>query len=211
VTHAGSLDAEVPLARQQVQPIVEPHLARLAGVLTTAWATFIEVRSEQPDHMAQASAGAKGMLVADFMRQPAHNLFSHVGGVSVDSRYGRPWVNLAGGRVQIRFKKLTPTFEICTSDTERQVKLAFHLGDPALPGMPDATILTAGYILDSSQQGIEQMALVCHLGSTLHYRIPLPDGTTEAPGPVQIPLMPLSPPIIRSARLAARARINSRD
>lgn len=127
----------------------------------------------------------------------------------MDDRYGRPWVNLAGGLIQIRFKKLTPTLDICPSDTHRQTSLAFHLGDPYLPGMPEATVLTAGYVLDAADQGIERLVLVCHLGSALHYFISLPFGGVAGVDPVtQLPLTPLSPPVIRSARNAARDRLD---
>lgn len=200
-------EAVPPLSRDAVAPIVEPHLGRLGAAIEDAWAAFTQVRVMSAYQMAQASAGARGMLVADFLREPVHRRFAKRRGAYVDDRYGRPWVNLCGGLVQIRFKKLTPSLDICPSDTERQTRLAFHLGDPYLPDMPEATILTAGYVLDVADQHIAHLALVCHIGSALYYSIRVPGGNAAA-GPVtQLPLTPLSPPVIRSARKAAQNRL----
>lgn len=199
---------EMPYSREVVMLIVQPHLHRFAGAIADGWSTFVEVRTAASSQMGEAGAGARGMLVADFLRKPVHKWFTSVPGAAVDDRYGRPWVNLAGGLVQVRFKKLTPTLDICPSDTHRQTSLAFHLGDPCLPGMPEATILTAGYVLDAADQQIERMVLVCHLGAELHYFINLPGGAAASEPLTQLPLTPLSPPIIRSARDAARDRLD---
>lgn len=206
---ATSSDSEMPYPREVVLPIVEPHLGRFAAALEDAWLTFTQVRAAATSQMSQAGAGARGMLVADFVREPVHRRFASVPGVRVDDRYSRPWVNLAGGLVQVRFKKLTPTLDVCPSDTDRQTSLAYHLGDPYLPGMPEATVLTAGYVLDAADQGLERLALVCHLGTVLHYFISLPCGGVAGADPItQLPLTPLSPPVIRSARTAARDRLD---
>jgi hypothetical protein len=86
--------------------------------------------------------------------------------------------------------------------------LAFHLGDPALPHMPEATILTAGYVLDPSEMKIERLVLVCHLGDQLCYSFELPGAESRALAPTQLRLTPLSDPMIRSARTAARRRLD---
>ncbi|NOQ61993.1 hypothetical protein [Mycolicibacterium fortuitum] len=205
---SGQTDDAMPYPREVVLPIVEPHLSRFAGAMMDAWSTFVEVRTAAPSQMGQAGAGARGILIADFLRRPVHRRFTATPGAVVDDRYGRPWVNLAGGLVQVRFRKLTPTLQICPSDTQRQTALAFHLGDPYLPGMPEATILTAGYVVDAADQQIERMALVCHLGSEVHHFVNVPGGVAESDPVTQLPLTPLSPPIIRSAREAARERLD---
>lgn len=206
----SAVATEVPLRREQVLAVVEPHLEALADVMTQAWDGFVLTRDRSRAEMAHASASARGMLISDFIREPAHRRFQGLPGLRVDDRYGRPWVNCDGDRVQIRFKKLTQSLAICPANTERQTRLAFHLGDPVLPGMPEATILTAGYVLDAAEQQIERMALVCHIDSQVHYSIPLPGGASSAHVLTQLPLTPLSPPIIRSARAAAQERLRGR-
>lgn len=200
--------SEAPLPVADVRPLVEPHLDTLALVLIQGWAALVRARRKANKEMAQATAGSRGMLVSDFMREPAHRLFAGSAGVRVDDRFQRPWVNFDGGTIQVRFKKLTPSLAICRSDSVRHTRLAFHLGDPLLPGMPQATILTAGYILNAAETAIDAMALVCHLGAQVNYSIRLPGGTATAAAPTQLPLTPLSRPIIRSARASALERLS---
>ena len=199
--------AELPLSRCEVAPVVSAHLERFAAVLQDALTALDQVRVSAAAQMAVASASSRGMLVSDFILEPAHRHFGSVRGVSVGNRFGRPWINLAGGRVQVRFRKLTTSLQICVSDSERATRLAYHLGDPALPGMPEATILTAGYVLDASELTMDRLVLVCHIGNRVHYSIDLPGGAAATRPPVQLPLVPLSAPIIRSARAAAAQRL----
>ena len=131
---------ELPAPQDLVAAVVEAHRPRFAQVLEQAWESLACVRSASPQQMSSAGASTRGMLLSDFAREPAHRLFDGVPGVSVDDRYGRAWVCLAGGRVQVRFRKLTPTMQICVSDSERATRLAFHLGDPLLPEMPEAQL-----------------------------------------------------------------------
>jgi hypothetical protein len=197
---------EPPLAANAVMPIVRDHLTRFGQVLDTAWNDFQAFREQAGSSLMRASAGTRGMLVTDFIRGPARQLFTGVDGVAIDDRYGRPWVSLRGGRVQVRFKGLTPALRLCPTGTQRQVRLAYHLGDPCLPGWPEATILTAGYVLDTSKTRLAGTYLVCHVGDEPYYSIPLP---LSCPAPRQLPLVPLSAPIIRSTRSAVRKRLDS--
>jgi hypothetical protein len=201
-----------PQERDAVEAVVAEHIARFGHVLSEAWGAFAATRTAAPVPMSFASASARGILVSDFAREPAHRIFGDVDGVWVDDRYGRPWVNLAGGEVQVRFRKLTSDLRLCRQDSDRATRLAFHLGDPALPGMPAATVLTAGYVLDLADQVVEHLALVCHVGAQVHYSFPIPVAQSATSQqrprpPVQLPLAPLSPPVIRSAQDAAAERL----
>jgi hypothetical protein len=204
----GSPMIALPLSRRVAESIVAPHFATLAQVLTSAWDAYQIARQKAGTQVSQIGPSARGMVVADLMREPVARLFSTVAHAQVDTRFGRPWVNLAGGMVQIRFKKLNQALGICRTDNERQARLAFHLGDPALPGMPEATILTAGYVLDPSETKIERLVLVCHMGDRLCYSFDLPGAQMGFLPPTQLTLTPLSDPLIRSSRTAARRRLD---
>ena len=54
---------------------------------------------------------------------------------------------------------------------------------------------------------LADVVLVCHLGAEVLYTIDLLGPTPQRSTPTQIPLTPLSDPIIRSARMAARDRL----
>jgi hypothetical protein len=232
VSQADTSDEGIaaPQDREAVQVVVADHLARFGEVLTDAWTTFTAMRTKNPTQMAFASASSRGMLVSDFTCEPAHRIFGSLSAASVDTRYGRPWISLAGGAVQVRFRKLTRDLTLCRSDSDRALSLAHHLGDPYLPGMKPFTVLTAGYVLDPADQGIERLALVCHVGDrAVYYTFPIaittnaladapaatvpsavPTDNVTEPGVAQLSLTPLSPPIIRSAQRAAALRLATR-
>ena len=198
-----------PLSREEVEPIVAPHFEALSSVLLQAWESFATARRAAPEQLSQAGSSSRGMLVADLMREPAQRAFAGTAGVQVGERYRRPWVNFDGGNVQVRFRKMTPTLGVCPSESERAISLGYHLGDPYLPDSREATVLTAGYVLDASETAIERLALVCLLGFTqVHYFFPLPGVTGSVA--TQLPLTPLSAPIIRSAQAAAAQRLAQR-
>lgn len=198
----------IPWSREAVEPIVAPHLGRFAEVLSQAWQGFSEARDSQAGRIADVGPGSRGMVVSDLTRGPAGRIFAGVEGVTVVERFERPWVHLADGLVQVRFRALTPTLAIAPGESERARRLAYHLADLTLDeGGWEATVLTAGYVLGPGGGEIEQMALVCHLGfRQVHYWFPLP-GAQAANRPTQLPLTPLSEPIIRSARAAAMKRL----
>jgi len=212
---------EAPKGREAVEEIVTDHLPRFGQVLTDAWGAFSTTREQAAPQMAFASASSRGMLVSDFTHEPAHRIFASIPDGWVDDRYGRPWVNLGGGSVQVRFRKLTSDLALCCNDSDRATSLAYHLGDPVLPGIDPATILTAGYVLDLAEREIARLALVCHVGKEVYYTFPIPAAaatsanqpTAESSGqqwvPSQLSLTPLSPPIIRSAQQAAAERLAS--
>lgn len=206
----------VPAPQDQIETLVGDHLARFNSVLMAAWQAYLDSSGHKKSQLAHVGPAARAMIISDLTRQPARRVFGSLPGVWVDERYGRPWVNLDGGSVQVRFRALTPQLRICLSETERAQRLAYHLGDPLLPDMQPATVLTAGYLLTSDELRIERLALVCHVGAEPIYALPLGDvdgisPAAESISPTQLPLTPLSPPLIRSAQATLRRRLETRS
>ncbi|KQY64591.1 hypothetical protein H5V45_20130 [Nocardioides sp. KIGAM211] len=216
-SEANEFPVTAPASHEAVAQAVGRHLPLFGQVLIEAWGGFATTRRLAAPQMAFAGASSRGMLVSDFTREPAHRIFNRVPEATVeDDQFGRPWVSLAGGGLRVRFRKLTSELGLCRSDSDRALSLAYHLGDPCLPGMETFTVLTAGYVLDTAEENISRLELVCHLGFTdVFYSLPIPltSMTSTTPvvgsvaGPVQMPLAPLSPPIIRSAQTAAAKRL----
>ena len=204
--------ASVPVSRDVALAVMEPYLADLAGVLHDAWGDFVAARYQVGFKLVRVGAAARGMVVADLMTAPVQQRFGNRVGVEVQSRMSRPWLRVRGAdaTVDVRFRKLDSRFAICSSDSDRARALSFHLADPVLPGMPETTVLTAGYVLDVAGRAIEAMALVCHVGRALHYVVDLPAGRGVVGTPTQLPLAPLPEPVIRSAMDGARLRIGHR-
>lgn len=201
--------AVAPLPREVVEPIVSPHLTRFGEALCAAWADFTASRDAPASQLARVRAASQGMVVSDLLADPVTRIFAGVAGAQVLTRFDRPWVHLAGGRVQVRFRILTPTLGVCPGQSDRAVRLAYHLPDETLAVQvpADGTVLTAGLVLDAARQRIERLALVCLVGfNTVHFWFPLP-GVEDAVAPTQMALTPLSEPIIRSARDAAAKRL----
>lgn len=206
----SSLDA--PLPKEVIASIVEPHLGRLGSVLTRAWDDFVVTRDAPTGHLTRIRAASQGMVISDLLAEPARAQFAGVPGAEVVMRFDRPWVHLDGGRAQVRFRSLTPTLGICPGQSDRAVRLAFQMPDDTLDieVPPEGTVLTAGFVLDPSRLRIQRLALVCHVGfNKVHYWFPLPGGDIVA-APTQMPLAPLSDPIIRSAQAAAVKRLAER-
>lgn len=201
-----------PWPKEIIEPVVAPQLGRFAQVLTQAWDGFAQARDGLESRMGEAGRASRGMVVSDLTRVPAAEVFASVAGVRVVERFQRPWVHLDGGRVQVRFRMLTPTLGIVPGQSERAVRLAYHLPDLTLDlECPEATVLTAGYVLNAAETQIVRMALVCHVGfSQIHYWFDLPGDAAVAGVPTQLPLAPLSPPVIRSARSAVQKRLAER-
>ncbi|XAS76041.1 hypothetical protein V3G39_15540 [Dermatophilaceae bacterium Sec6.4] len=204
-------DMSIPLSCSAVTPIVKPYLGQLAQVLFDAWGAYAKVRERNGKVMTQATASSRAMFVSDLMRQPAHRIFEGTPAVKVDDRHGRPWVTFDGGAAQVRFRKLTTALAICPSDSVRATRLNFHLGDPSAPKLDgldqEATVLTAGYVLDAADMHIERVVLVCHIGDRVYYHLPLPGGNAQLTASEQLPLAPLTGPIIRSARKSAADKL----
>lgn len=206
------MTVQIPASKASITAIVTPHLASISQVHTEAWGRFADLRSDRPADMLGITASSRGMLVSDYTHEPAHRIFKGITGVKVEDRYGRPWLTLANGTVAVRFRKLSPDLALCRSDSGRATALAYHLPDPAIPGIPEATVLTAGYILDSHDIDIERQMLVCHFANELLYAIKLPGGIATAPPlTTQLPTSPLSEPMIRSARDTVAKRLAEGD
>ncbi len=200
--------SDPPVSATVMQSVIGRHLPQLGEVLHAAWHDYQLLRDQPDSALGRAGAATRAMLVTDFVRTPAHRVFAGVEGAKVADRYGRPWVSLHDGRVQVRFKRLTTGLRVCPSESERQRRLSYHLGDPCLPGAPEATVLTAGYVLDDSGMTLAGTYLVCHLGDEPLYSFAL---SRSAPVARQLPLVPLSQPIIRSARRVVRERLDGQS
>lgn len=201
------IEAPAPLPRSVVRPYIESNSARLSEVLQEALAAYHRAAESSPEEFAQLGAAARGLLVADFVREPALRIFGAVWDADVDLRHGYPWVSLNSGRIQVRFRKLGRDLSLSPSDSERSKMLSFHLGDPCLPGIEPATVVTAGYVMNPSGLAPERLAAVCHVGTAVHYSFDLPMVGVARRAPEQVPAFPLSAPIIRSAQLAAKLRL----
>lgn len=202
------VDPAPPLDEAAVSMLVDEHLGRFAEVLGRAWHSYTVIRDGAPAEVALTGPGSRGLMLWELTKVPAHQVFAGVPGVRVEDRYGSAWVVLAGGRVQVRFRKLTPAFEIAPCTTDRALALAFHHGDPRIPDVPAFTVLTAGYVLDAAELSVRSLALVCHVGRQPHYVLPLPyAGTGDVTAATQLPMAPLPDPVVRSARETVRRRL----
>ena len=198
-------DGLAPLPLEQVIPLVRDYRGQLAGVLTDAWADWSSILAASSTLVSRAGGGSRGMLVSDLLREPAHRRFGALPGARVSMRYGQPWIELAAGRIWVRFRKLSTSLALSPNESERARRLSLHLGDPLFPEEPAATVLTAGYILNPSETRLAALALVCHVGAQVHYKIDLPlDRPAADPAPNQLPMAPPPEPIIRRSQDSAR-------
>jgi hypothetical protein len=110
---------------------------------------------------------------------------------------------LAGGELQVRFKKLDRHLLIGAPTTDQQLALAYHQLAPPLPGMPSPTVITAGYVLNDTETALARIVAVCHYGADVHYSIDLQPSHAHAaatPTLIAAPPSALAHFVVRSAR-----------
>lgn len=179
--------------------IVCQYEVLLASAVCAGWSDWQALGELAPLQRGRLGRGARAFDVNDFIAEHVRRRFADVGGVVLTEQHGRPVLLAADGLVQFRFKKLDRRMELAAARTARQRMLAFHECPPVLPGMPQPTTITIGYVLDSSETQLTRVAAVCHVGRSVRYAIDLP--VPQAGAKIAtLPRGPLSEPVLRPAR-----------
>ena len=162
------------MPRRRAHRIVRQYEVLLGLVLADAWGDWCELGLRAPVQRGRLGRSSRAFDVSDFILEHVRRRFAGVGGVSIVMEYGRPMLVLADGLVKVRFKKLDPKLGVSVTANTRQANLGLHLLPPMLPGMGQPTVLTVGYILDSTETRIARALVVCHVRRRVHYSIDLP-------------------------------------
>lgn len=191
------------MPRARARRILRRYEGLLADAVNTGWNRWERVGAAAAIERGQLRGGSRASMISDWIAADAAARFVNIGGASVVYSYRRPRILLAGGELQVRFKKLDQHLRIGTPTTGQQLALAYHQLAPSLPGMPSPTVITAGYVLNDTETDLARIVAVCHYGADVYYSVDLrPSKAHVAAAPRSITPAPaaLAPVVVTSAR-----------
>lgn len=195
-----------PLPRRRARRILGRFEGLLAGAVFDAWEDWQVMGQLAPIQRGMLKASSRAFDLSDFIGEHVQRRFAGVSAATVTMKYQRPLVGLADGLVQVRFKKLSPKLAVSFSATTRQVRLALHQDEPALPGLPSPTVITVGYVLDDTETNLQKIVAVCHVGKRVEYVVPLAMPVQANAAPTLLAAAPSRRTLVRSARLGTEER-----
>lgn len=159
------------LSEDEARALLEKHLKELRQCISDAWAAWVLLGSRAPEFRVDLDAVARAACLSSHIRARVRECFQgrEAEGIFIREK-GRLFLLDICGKVLIRFKKLSIDLISSNVMTRQQMQLKFQL---SLPGFPEATHLTCGYVLDALQTSIDQMVVTCRIGSSLRYKIDL--------------------------------------
>ena len=128
-------------------------------------------------------ARARASVVYCEIKEEAMRIFDRVDGVVVKTRNGSVFIYI-GDDILVRFKKLKPSGHASNIMTGSQRCL---YGQQPIPGFLPGNHITAGYVLDDSQQSIQRMLLVYQEENRILWTIELERNTGMAAEVVEMP------------------------
>jgi hypothetical protein len=179
-------------SRAEASAFFAPYEADLVEVISAAWEDYQAHEPLKHRHSARSRAS----IVHDNMVHHVKRVFEDVPEVTFVERRGLFMLNFEDIFV-LRFKKLDDRMLSSNIPTQQALGYVCQL---ALPGMPAATKLQAGYQLDRSQTAIRAMLLTCPAGSSLYWFLEL---TPQEPQELPVPdsTGPVAPPSTGRIRL----------
>lgn len=153
--------------------VVTPHREILALAVARGWYEWRKLGQHAPAQRQHLGRISRAASVNDFVCAHAERLLGGEPGVSLAYEHGRLMVFLGHGTVKLRFKKLDRQLRSRNICTERQLRLQLQLDAPMMPGMPNPTVLTVGYVLDTTETLIRRIAAVCQRAGGVEYVIEL--------------------------------------
>jgi hypothetical protein len=192
------------LSQAAAEAILGPHKTTLAECLREGVNRFNGERAAA----GPVSTRSRANLIHDFATESAERDFAGVAGIAFAEDHGFPVILFDGGKIEdcpidgtliVRFKKLTERLAVCNNDTVQTHKWN---GQEEIEGMPPATKVVAGYILDELGE-VERLMLVCSKYGRVLWAMDLDDNA----GALVLPIGPVDPSlvdgaVVRSARKA---------
>lgn len=166
--------------------ILGPYLERVARCIEKAWGYF---ESLSPEIRAHMSAKTRACFLNDWILRFAREEFEK--DRSVAFLRGRGGLFLLGiaGAFLLRFKKLKANLRSSNISTNQSMLFA---SQGSLPGLPEATHVNAGYVLNQMQTSIAMMYVTCPVGKAIKWEIDLAEfcASNVTTMPVQAPKQP---------------------
>jgi hypothetical protein len=159
------------LSEDEAYEILHPYLLEFHDCIVKAWSRWERLAADQPEIRKGLGPVSRASFVNDWIRENLKEAFSGRAkeGVRIHEK-GRLLMVCIKGKINVRFKKMTPALMTSNINTDQQLGLQFQR---SLPGIPEATHLSCGYVLDALGAAIDLVAVTCRVGKALRYCIPV--------------------------------------
>lgn len=148
------------LAEEKARKILNPHLPKLADCFKSAWQKWDRLAEVAPDLRYPLSARTRAGFIYDHICNEVRHQFEGVPGVTLVDSVGFLILTIENSLI-LRFKKLNKRDQSSNISTAQQER---YIQQEPLPGLPEGTRLTAGYILDKIQAQIDDIRVTFPVG-----------------------------------------------
>jgi|SRR5579884_2871797 len=163
------------ISLQEAEPILEPYLSMVLKCIRTPIEQWKGVCEREPLFVMDLDPRARANIINSHVVASVEKRFAKVKGVRLTRDHGF-LVLIIGERIVVRFKKLDEKLRSRNYMTNQQWKLYYQEDLPGLP--PGATVVIAGYRLDPTGMLLNDVHVVCPVGSQNKWAIPVAEGAT---------------------------------
>ncbi len=193
---------KVLLSDQEAWSILEPFIPDIHACLVAGWNCWRDLGERVPEHVVRYDSTTRAGIVYNEIIAEARKRFFGVRDVNLQSR-GRTLLLIFQGVLVLRFKKIDRNFRTRNVPTKQVVRMQYQMELQGLP--PEATQVVAGYLLNALQDSVSGNWIVCPMGRSYEWKLPLGDQQPPPALPIQNPNDPAGPSV-RSARVAKEER-----
>jgi hypothetical protein len=168
-----------PISQDDAEAALERFYPAFWELMSTAWKKW---ESIPPNLRVELNTRARANCVSSFIAFNAESLFRKIPGATIIPSRGMILVGV-DGKILLRFKKLDSDKRYRNILTRQQRMFALH---QELPGMPaKASVLVVGYLLNTTETGVEAVLVTCTNGTRLEFFFDVPKVETNV---VELPL-----------------------
>lgn len=186
------------VSSDEARKVLEPYLELLAHCFRDGWEQWCVLRDEHPALARPLSTRTRANFVNDHIWNAIKQRFSNLQDVHIVEQGGLRTVNVAD-RLLLRFKKLTNQLRSSNIQTRQQTSFLYQL---SIPGIPELTRLTAGYLVNRLQTDIDDVFITYPVGSSIEWAFAIPQTSTE---------LTITPMAITDSEVTRMRRVKVKD
>lgn len=176
------------ITRDEAVTVLKPYLDKLRECVVLAWDDYI---TQYNDLRFPHTSRTRANIIHDLMCLHAKRQFAPIKGVHIRETNGLFLVDFHG-ELQIRFKKLNRSMKSSNIPTQQTLHFFEQL---ELEGIPSATRLVIGYILDEAQTQIRTVVITCPKGQEIEWYLEL-----EEPAETRIAGVPAESEVVKTSK-----------
>lgn len=159
-------DIKMLITQSESLSILKPYQSKIRECVVSGWNAYITQYAHVRDVLTPRT---RANIVFDHMCHHARQQFANTKDVHIRETNGLFLVDIQG-KLQIRFKKLDDNNKSSNIQTQQTLNFYEQL---ELPGLPHATRLVAGYVLNDWETAIRTVTVTCPNGSEIEWYLEL--------------------------------------